>query len=328
MNKSTLALIKASFSPQALCDALSATIKQGKVVLASQAEMEDKMEALVKSTPWVDITKGMELGEHAEYENEFRAKASLLNPSSPKALNFEDDMTTKSINTAVAGGSIYTLALSASIGDTAYVPGKVDSQESDILEESDEDSIQDDFADKDGLGVVIANMDAINNLRVNQDIPRTGDEDQGVNAIMNSPQKPNRTASTKTGIFPKAPAAGYADEIKEMVEDWYKSSGGADLPPELNELVTKLEVNLTAMTTDTNPTMPSRKSKRGKNTAITPTTQDGAVQGSLGGLRFVLSGTWPNLGGDSGLKVGKQGVKEAMHQAVWRESHHGYLRCN
>ncbi len=65
-DKSALALIKTSFSPQALRDALSATIKQGKVVSALQAEMEDEMEALVKNTPWVDITKGMELGEGAE----------------------------------------------------------------------------------------------------------------------------------------------------------------------------------------------------------------------------------------------------------------------
>jgi hypothetical protein len=40
-DKSALSLIKASFSPQAFCDALSATMKQGKVVSASQAEMED-----------------------------------------------------------------------------------------------------------------------------------------------------------------------------------------------------------------------------------------------------------------------------------------------
>ncbi len=46
-DKSTLAMIKAIFSPQAFCDALSATIKQGRVVLALQAEMEDKMEAIV-----------------------------------------------------------------------------------------------------------------------------------------------------------------------------------------------------------------------------------------------------------------------------------------
>ncbi len=68
-NKSALSLIKASFSPQAYRNALSTTIKQGKVVSALQAEMEDEMEAIVKNTTWVDITMGMELGECAEYEN-------------------------------------------------------------------------------------------------------------------------------------------------------------------------------------------------------------------------------------------------------------------
>ncbi len=41
---------------------------------------------------------------------------------------------------------------------------------------------------------------------------------------------------------------------------------------------------------------------------------DGAVQGSLEELRFILSGTWPNLGGGSGLKVGKQRLKTPIKQ--------------
>jgi hypothetical protein len=260
--KSALALIKASFSLQAFRYALSATMKHGKVVLASQAEMEEEMEALVKNTPWVDITKGMELGERAECENKFRAKASLLNPSSPEALNFEDDMTTKSINTAAAGGSIYTLALSASIGNTAYVPGEVDSQESDILEESEEDSIQDNLVDEDGLGDIIANMDAITKSRSNRDIPTTGEATQTDDPTMHSPLKPNRMVSTKTGLFPLAMAAEYADEIKEMIEEWYDSSSGADLPPDLKELAVKLGVDFYTTATDTNPSTPSRRGKR------------------------------------------------------------------
>jgi NAD-dependent DNA ligase len=112
----------------------------------------------------------------------------------------------------------------------------------------------------------------------------------------------------------QATVAEHADEFKEMVEEWYKSSGGADLPPELKELVAKLGVNLTATTTVTDPSTPSRQGKREKNTAITPTAGDGAVQDSLEGLRFVLSGTWPNLGGGSGLKVGKQRLKARIEQ--------------
>jgi hypothetical protein len=86
---------------------------------------------------------GMELGERAEYENKFQAKSTLLNPLSPEALNFADDMTMKFINTAAAGGLLYTNAFSASLGDTAYAPGDVDSQELDVLEESNDKSIKD-----------------------------------------------------------------------------------------------------------------------------------------------------------------------------------------
>ncbi len=121
-------------------------------------------------------------------------------------------------------------------------------------------------------------------------------------------------ASTTTGLFPQETAVEHADEIKQMVEDWYESSGGADLPSELKELVAKLGVNLTATSTGNDPSTPSRQGKQEKNTAITPTARDRAVQDSLGGLRFALSGTWPNLGGGSGLEVGKQRRKARIEQ--------------
>ncbi len=111
---------------------------------------------------------GMELGERAEYENKIQAKLTLLHPSSPEALNFTDDMTTKSINTAVAGQLLYTNAFSASMGDTAYTPGDVDSQESDILEESNDKSIKDNLIDK-NLSNIISNIEAV------QRTPRTTD---------------------------------------------------------------------------------------------------------------------------------------------------------
>ncbi len=118
------------------------------------------MEAIVKNMLWVNITMGMELGEQTEYENEFWAKSICLNPSSPEALNFADDMTKKLINTAMAGGLLYTNAFSASMGNTAYALGEVDSQESDILEESNDESIKDNLVD-DNLDGVISNMEAV-----------------------------------------------------------------------------------------------------------------------------------------------------------------------
>jgi hypothetical protein len=83
-----LALIRVSFSPQALRDALNATMKNGRVVLAVQAEMEDKMDDVMKQASWVDIRKGMEMSELLEYEQEMQGCLHLLDPNNPEALNF------------------------------------------------------------------------------------------------------------------------------------------------------------------------------------------------------------------------------------------------
>jgi hypothetical protein len=57
--ESTLALIRESFSPQALWEALNTRMKNGWVVSAVQAEMEDKMDDMMKRAYWVDIRMGM-----------------------------------------------------------------------------------------------------------------------------------------------------------------------------------------------------------------------------------------------------------------------------
>jgi hypothetical protein len=93
-----------------------------------------------------------------------------------------------------------------------------------------------------------------------------------------------------------------------MVQQWYKIGGGTGLPPELKELAARSGITFTTPT-DTHPTMPSRRGKCKKDTAITPIAREGAIKGSLDGLRFVISGIWPNLGGGSGLGLGKERVK-------------------
>ncbi len=67
---------------------------------------------------------------------------------------------TKLINTAVAEGLLYTNAFSVFMGDTAYARGDVDSQELDILEESDDKSIKDNLID-DNFDSIISNMEAV-----------------------------------------------------------------------------------------------------------------------------------------------------------------------
>ncbi len=193
MDKSALAMIKASFSPQAFRDALSTTIKQGRVVSALQVEMDKETEAIVKNMPWVNITIGMELREQTEYKNKFQAKSTLLNPSSPEALNFADDMTTKLINTAVTGGLLYTNAFSTSMGNKTYAPGKVDSQELDILDESDDKSIKEDLVDN-NLDGIISNMEAVQRTPCTTDTAapkRSSKEEQNNDDMVRSPHKQN-----------------------------------------------------------------------------------------------------------------------------------------
>jgi hypothetical protein len=53
----------------------------------------------------------------------------------------------KSLNTQVTGGTTYTTAFSASLGDTAYMPDKedIDLQELDLFKVYDDSSIEDPF---------------------------------------------------------------------------------------------------------------------------------------------------------------------------------------
>jgi len=91
MEDSALKLIRASCTPQAFRDTIKANMKDGKVISAGQAELNDDMEDMMKRTCWVDITKGMKMSERVQYEHKARGQAHLLDPSNPKALHFSDE---------------------------------------------------------------------------------------------------------------------------------------------------------------------------------------------------------------------------------------------
>jgi hypothetical protein len=134
-------------------------MKDGRVVLVGQAELDDDMEDMMKRACWVDIRKGMEMSEPVEYEHEARGQAHLLNPSNPEALNFLDEQSMKSLNTQVTGGTTYTTAFSTFLGDTAYTPGNkvIYSQEFDIFD-IDDDSSDDNTIDMIVDGGIITNL--------------------------------------------------------------------------------------------------------------------------------------------------------------------------
>ncbi len=156
-DESTLALIQASFTQQALWDAINTTMKDGKVLSAIQAKFDKELDNMMRKAMWVDITKVMELSERVEYEQESCGRAFMLDPSNPKMLNFADKQSVETLNTAATGGLIYTKAFSASLGETAYIPMEdddVDSQETDVFEQDPDKS------DKDGAN----NNEIISNI--------------------------------------------------------------------------------------------------------------------------------------------------------------------
>jgi hypothetical protein len=55
-----LTLIWVSFLPQALQDAVNLKMKNDKVVLVIQTELDNDFDNMMRRTFWVDITRGME----------------------------------------------------------------------------------------------------------------------------------------------------------------------------------------------------------------------------------------------------------------------------
>ncbi len=95
-------------------------MKDVKVNLAVQAELDNNMDDMMKQVCWIEIIKGMEMLERVEYKHEVRGQVQLLDPSNPKVLNCLDGQSMKSLNMHVTGGTNYTAAFSASLGNMAY----------------------------------------------------------------------------------------------------------------------------------------------------------------------------------------------------------------
>jgi hypothetical protein len=187
-------------------------MKDGKVVSAAQAEFGDELDDMMRKVTWVDITKGMELSERVEYEQESRGRPFMLDPNNPEALNFADEQSVKPLNTAVTGGLVYTTAFSVSLGETAYMPAEddIDSQETDVFEQDIVDSDKEEIDDE----RVITNLVDIKQLsgkgapqlpeEMAVDNKDDEDEVQVVDTnvdMLHSPKKLTRTATAHSGIL-------------------------------------------------------------------------------------------------------------------------------
>jgi hypothetical protein len=134
-------------------------MKDGRVVSAVQAELNNDIKDMMKRACWVDITKGMEMSEQVEYEHEAHGQVHLLDPNNPEVLNLLDKQSMKSLIAQVTGGMTYTAAFLTSLGNTAYMLGNkdIDSQKSDIFNINN-DSSADDTIDMIADGGIITNI--------------------------------------------------------------------------------------------------------------------------------------------------------------------------
>ncbi len=246
--ESTLKLIRASCSTHSLHNAITSIYKDGKIVSAAQAEMDNKLEEMAKRASWVDITVGMETSERREYESKHNGMIQLLNPSNPRALNFANEQSMKTFSSK-ASGTAYTVGGQESLGDTAYRPidDDIDSQESDLFEGYENNGfVEDPFYDKDEG--IIANMDLLKGNRPNmvaaegakgdhKDKGDMEDEDMADNKApkFSSPEKITRKATNFAEILP-VPPAGQQEVIQNMLQEWVETHGSDPLPPLLQNL--------------------------------------------------------------------------------------------
>ncbi len=292
------------------------------MVSAAQAEMQDELEDAKRNAPWVDITQGMELSERLEHKLELQGRMQLLDPSHPEALNFNEEQSFKSLSTAGTNASLYTSTQSVSLGGTAFEPrddDNVDSQELSFFGGSNSSKAEDNLED-DTEGVFIENMGAFSLRSSNNPPPPDGHEnsgnakpdgaESGQDGLVHSPGKVTWMASISSG-FSAGVASDHRRDIKEMISKWIDGHGSDNIPAQMADLARRAHVNINKLI---NP-LPTPQWRGQREKAFsTPTAAEGAREGILTGLRFVLTGVWPYQGSGTGLALGKERVKSRIEK--------------
>jgi hypothetical protein len=237
-----------------------------------------------------------------EYEQGSCGRAFKLDPSNPEALNFADEQPIKLLNTAVTGRSVYTTAFSASLGETAYMPTEdddVDSQETDVFEQDFNKSDEDDVDDNEVITnlINITKLSGEEALKKSNEMAVDNDKDEDKVQVvdpdvemLHSPKKVTRTATAHSGI-PKEMTEDQKFKITSMVDEWTADYIDELPPPQLAALAAR-----TGLTLEKVASTPSQRGKKDKVKVDTPAACEGAIANSLKELRFVLLGTWPDLG--------------------------------
>ncbi len=94
-----------------------------------------------------------------------------------------------------------------------------------------------------------------------------------------------------------------------MVNEWTADHIDEPPPPQLAAFAAR-----TGLTLEKVASTPSQRGKKDKVKVNTPAASEGTIANSLKGLRFVLLGTWPDLGGGQGLTSSKLCLKSRIEK--------------
>jgi hypothetical protein len=140
------------------------------------------------------------------------------------------------------------------------------------------------------------------------DVDAEGDQG-GADRTISSPEKINRM-TTNFDEITNVPSEGQRDIIYGMLREWAGTCGDEDLPPPLQALADRIGV--ATVVQEPNPLTPARERRMLRNRSSSP-FKTGPPRNKLEDKRFVLSGTWPGLGG-TGLTAGKEAAKELVEK--------------
>jgi NAD-dependent DNA ligase len=126
--------------------------------------------------------------------------------------------------------------------------------------------------------------------------------------MLHSPKKVIHTATAHSGILTEM-TEEQRFKITSMVNEGTADHIDEPPPPQLAALAARAGLMLEKVAST-----PSQRGQKDKVKVDTPAASEGAIANSLKGLRFVLSGTWPDLGGGQGLTPGKLCLKSRIEK--------------
>jgi hypothetical protein len=122
-----------------------------------------------------------------------------------------------------------------------------------------------------------------------------------------SPGKVICKATTSSGI-PQEALQRQRDVVQGLIWDWVDKQGSEELPPNLVALAERVGIKVTSKDS-TSPTCMGRQGQRNNISPMREGPKGTTARIVFNGQCFVLSGTWPGLGGGQGLILGKDNIK-------------------